>query len=867
MFTALGFTPTREQIEQFVGAESEEAQQAAVAEFVDPLYTDADEARAFLEGLGYTPTDEEVARFTGQVRESQQETAIEEYVDPRLVTEDEVRAAYEELGLARPTDADIQELVGQYMESDLAGRAEEYLPTARYNSIMNILDNFTGEVGISEEMQEALDIVKQDMIDALGDLGLEVAAIDQAVGDLNDAIGAVASGDEEASGLYGYIDQAIQDLKDAGLTNEEVEATIGSVVGTPATVDEDGNEVAATGIYATIADMSSTIDNLNDLSTSDVESIVADAVGALENLSAEDVGTIVDDIVGTPATDDAEATGLYATIGDLNNISTEDVTGIVEDAIGGLENISTEDVENVVNGIVGAPATDDTEATGIYAAIDSNTDEILDILGNPATDDTEATGIYGYIDSAVESLGTDLSTLAGNVGTPAEYDADGNVVTEATGIYAQLETLKEQGLTNEQAIAQLATDFGVAVTDLTNLFETTTTEISEDIGDVASDVSDISGLLGTPAVADNPLTEEDESADPTGLFNTIAQYEAAGKERDEAIADALSDLSDDLDTSVDAILEQMGLDYAGLTTAINASQTALENKLDLAVEDIGLDMDAMETSILDKMAEYETAGIERDDALAQAISDVSTELGQTEADILDALTATETNFLEQLGTTETDILEALSATETALSDDIAAVSDLVGKPATEVTQTDIDFVVDVIAGNQVMAENQIAQYDVTGDGQVTLEDQQLLEQLMAGENVFDQIADTSIYAPTGTYGAIQDVETQLGSQIQQSQDQTMDAITQMESNIVTNIEDEAMRAGARQFLQQALAAPDAMGQQVSVRTPDPLNLRYIYDFSSIFATPQQEGMFPSPYAEGGQVEDTTDKLLNIIGGS
>ena len=279
-FNDLGFTPTRDEIEAYVGATSEAEQQEAIAAFVDPRYTDADEAREFLTALGYDPTDEEVARFTGQVNEEQQEEAIGEYVDPRMVDAEEVAAAYEALGLQQPTEADIQELVGQYMESELAGRAEEYLPTARYNSIMDILNNFSGVGGLSEAEQAALDLVKADIIAAMGDLGLEVAAIDDAVNDLTDAVGAVASGEEDATGLYSYIDQAIADLKAAGLTNEEVEAAITDIVGNPATTDEEGNPVvAATGIYATLADLGTSIDGLNDLSTEDVEgTIVSDAL-------------------------------------------------------------------------------------------------------------------------------------------------------------------------------------------------------------------------------------------------------------------------------------------------------------------------------------------------------------------------------------------------------------------------------------------------------------------------------------------------------------------------------------------------------------------------------------------------------------
>ena len=868
-FNDLGFTPSKEQIEQFVGATTETEQQAAIATFVDPLYTDAAEAKAFLEGLGYTPTDAEVARFTGQVNEAQQETAIGEYVDPRLVDAEEVAAAYETLGLERPTDADIQALIGQYMESDLAGKAEEYLPTARYNSIMDILNNFTGEAGVSEEMQAALDIVKNDMINALGDLGLEVAAIDQTVNSLTDAVGAIASGDADATGLYGYIDEAVQNLKDAGLTNEQVTETINEIIGGPATGDAE-----ATGIYATLDALGTNIDNLNDLSVDDVNSIVTDAIGSLENLSEEDVSGIVANIVGQPATDDSEATGLYATIGDLNNISEEEVTAIVTEALGGLENISTDDVSNVVNSIIGNPATDDTDASGIYGYIDNTTDEILAILGNPATGDVDATGIYGYIDSAVDSLGTDLAALAGNVGTAAEYDADGNLLTEATGIYAQVDALMAQGMTNAEAIASLAVEFGVAVTDLTNLINDQTSTITEDVGEVAEDVSDIAGLLGEPAVADNPLTEEDESTDPTGLFGIIAGYETAGQERDEAIDSAISDLAEQLGTTKTDILAQLDLGLDQIETLITNSQTGLEEKIDKAVEDIGVDIGDMETEILDKMAEYELAGIGRDEALTTAISDLATELGLTEEALLDQITSTETNLLTELGLTEESILDRINEAETSLSDqiietetnlsgEIDAVADLVGKAAQEVTQADIDFVADIIAQAEVISDAEvIQQYDVTGDGVIDINDQTLLESILAGDTDVT-VADTSVFAPTGVYDAIFDTETALQEDI----DQTQDQITEMEQNIQTNIEQEAVRAGLRDFLGMAMESPDMGGQQVTVKTPDPMQLNYLYDFSSIFANPTQQNLFPSPYAKGGQVEDTTDKLLRIIGGS
>jgi hypothetical protein len=58
---------------------------------------------------------------------------------------------------------------------------------------------------------------------------------------------------------------------------------------------------------------------------------------------------------------------------------------------------------------------------------------------------------------------------------------------------------------------------------------------------------------------------------------------------------------------------------------------------------------------------------------------------------------------------------------------------------------------------------------------------------------------------------------------------------------------------------------DLLGQQVDVETPEPGDIEYFYDFSTIFATPEQAKMYPTPFAKGGQVGDLTDKILLIIG--
>ena len=139
-----GYTPTDEEVAGFVGqandANYQTQQQTATGEYAAPRVVTFDEAKQFLVDTGYTPTDEEVAGFVGQANDanyqSNQQTTVGEYVDPRMVSEAEVRAAYEALGLQTPVDADVQALVGQYAQSDLAGKAESGLEGARYNSLV-----------------------------------------------------------------------------------------------------------------------------------------------------------------------------------------------------------------------------------------------------------------------------------------------------------------------------------------------------------------------------------------------------------------------------------------------------------------------------------------------------------------------------------------------------------------------------------------------------------------------------------------------------------------------------------------------------------------------------------------------------------
>ena len=223
-----------------------------------------------------------------------------------------------------------------------------------------------------------------------------------------------------------------------------------------------------------------------------------------------------------------------------------------------------------------------------------------------------------------------------------------------------------------------------------------------------------------------------------------------------------------------------------------------------------------------------------------------------------------------------------------LTAELETVSDLLGKPARDVTQTDIDFVVDLIAQENVNAEL-TTQYDVNADGVVDIADQTLLETALQGDQDVT-LADTSIFNPaTGMYQQLDQQQQQQQDMMQQmAQDQQIaqDQQQEMMQRMATQIEVQDQQQKLRDLVQmEELGA--FRGAKTTVTEVDPMRINYLYDFNSIFANPAQEGLFASPYstttrnkaanqpmgpmssasgfAKGGQVEDENDMLLRILG--
>ena len=373
----------------------------------------------------------------------------------------------------------------------------------------------------------------------------------------------------------------------------------------------------------------------------------------------------------------------------------------------------------------------------------------------------------------------------------------------------------------------------------------------------------IAGRVGTRAVEDDPNTEEDESADATGIYKEIEDLLAQGDSIEEAIAKVAGDLGE----TEEAIL-----------TALGTTEDNLREEFETGLADVTTKLGDMETDILYKMKEYQDQNLTADEALSKAIDDVSTDLGKTKEEIL-----------TELGETEETLITRFDEGMADLGLEIGNVANFVGKPAGDITATDVDFYADYLAQQEVLSEadrasfvptDQQLQYDVNNDGVIDAADQALVQGAFGGNEVAlgGKFASTGLYAYNDAIAAQQkqEAEQQFKEEQELEQQRQFEVQTQIDQNQRLNkFDDEIRRVAEMQAAQPTVATTKKMG--LAKIGPQ-------YGFDTIFANQQQEQAYGTPFggygpsssplgqspfgvrkASGGIIKDSTDRLLKIIG--
>ena len=826
-FEDKGFTPTNQQVANFVAAKTEEEQKAAIAEFIDPRQVTTDEAKALFDALGYEATNEEVADFVGQGGAdfaATTETGVGAYVDPRQVTAEEAREFFTNLGY-EPTDEQVEQFVAQVKETTQSGLIASYVDPRQVTR---------------EEVQAIADEEGLTLTDALAAtyVGQGVAA--------NYQTEKLSEARAEYDPLATTLEEATQFFADTGYTAtpEEIAQFVASKT--------EETQTSAIGGYV----------DPRQVTTAEAEEFLS-AIGYQP--SQEDIAAFT----GQVNDENYQATQKAAIdeFVDPRFFDAGEVRAAYEEL--GLVDVTQEDVDRFVGQF--DPESEDYDAAGFEAF--------------------QRKRLESYLPTATYNL------ISKTIGSPAVED-DPNTPEdeskEATGIYKAIEdgTSKDDAL--EAAIAKLTEDLGLSEDAMLKQLGLTKEELSDEIDTVAEEVAgvkeDVAGVAEDVA---------DVAEDVEGLTTEIGDVETSLTKLIEDNAGdvdaALETLADDLDTTEEALLAELDTTKEELETSFTEGLEGVTSDIEGVSEDVSgltdilgtagveddpnteIDESQDPTGLFATIKAYEDAGLDRDEALQKAIDDVASALGTTKTDLLTAIGETETSLSGKIDAATEALTETIGGVETSLGANIDAVAALIGKPARKVTQADIDFVIDLIAQENVSQEL-ITQYDVTGDGIIDINDQTLLETALQGDQDVT-LADTSMFTPaTGIYGEI-DANT----------DAITDTIANLNTEIDTKINTQTQQQNVNDLVDMLMQAEDVGGQRVDVKTPDTLADITPYNFESIFRDQGQAQKFVSPYgttrvpttqpannpagplafasgfAKGGQVEDENDMLLRILG--
>jgi hypothetical protein len=234
---------------------------------------------------------------------------------------------------------------------------------------------------------------------------------------------------------------------------------------------------------------------------------------------------------------------------------------------------------------------------------------------------------------------------------------------------------------------------------------------------------------------------------------------------------------------------------------------------------------------------------------------------------------------------------------------ILAAANALNKPAELVTQADLDFVAQMAAANATseLSGQEVSydvRYDLNNDGVVNYLDNQLLNELYAGEdaqyNTYVQGIDpNSAFANTGVFDTLaydreQDRLSDIALQEEIDAQAALDAQIAQDLNTQLNIQTQATQDAQRRSLLYALAAEQ--GDKGKVPEIDTVPFKQRYNWESIFSSEQeeldrgsvtpysrvaQEQEATSPYggyepakraaATGGLITDESDELLALLG--
>jgi predicted ArsR family transcriptional regulator len=365
-----------------------------------------------------------------------------------------------------------------------------------------------------------------------------------------------------------------------------------------------------------------------------------------------------------------DGTGIYKYVATKTELSTLEKNLIqrINDSLGATNADGTpKTIDQIIKEAVGVPADANGNPTGLYkdvAGIDITVDDIKTVVDGIAT-------TLGTTASEVTAIKT---ALENNLGAPSVVDAEGNITTEATGIYGIIEGLATKTQVSDVEKSILAkikeyTDAGFlrdealqkAIDDVATDLGTTKEAITKQLTDFKSDLATEIATLATKVQV---------SAVEKSILAKMKEYTDAGMDRDEALQKAL----DEANTNIDQLAEDLGTTKEAITQQLTDFQTKLD--ADLALLATKKQVNDLETELYLKLAEYEAQGKTRDEATKLAIADLATDLETTEENLMTRLGVTQDTLTNRINEVETNLTNQFNS-------QIESTKELITETATE----------------------------------------------------------------------------------------------------------------------------------------------------------------------------------------
>ena len=329
-----------------------------------------------------------------------------------------------------------------------------------------------------------------------------------------------------------------------------------------------------------------------------------------------------------------------------------------------------------------------------------------------------------------------------------------------------------------------------------------------------------------------------------------------------AIDDAISTFGDseDLETIITSVIGSQGTEetdatgvYGAIADAEDRSATALENAINTYVgsrSSVEVDGITGEETIIPATGVYEDI-----ETVEGRLDTVESDLDTVEGDLDTAESAIET-------------LEGRADTQDERVNELA---ELFGVDPNLITEGDIEALATIIADTSITLDEQVlldqpelSGYDVTGDSILDAQDTAAMQLAMDTDD-YSNLAAGAFTIGSGLLKQRADDQAAYEYSLEQEQLANQQTQSDMQTQIdrmVADQEQEEQEERMRRLFARGRSRTTAKPQ-------DPAMIQYQYDMygDSIFATPQQEKFFSTPYrkSNGGQIKAKTNEILRIIG--